>query len=173
MLRFEVLIDRHHDEIYRYIWRMLSGSRQIDANREAQDLTQEVFIRAYKAYDRLRPGSNQRAWLYQIARNCVYSASKRNSRHPAADLTDEQPPGDHARGRDIEDSILHRETAASISEVISHLPPQQHNALVMRYLQELDYETIAEVLACSPESARANVYQALRRLRLILIEESD
>jgi DNA-directed RNA polymerase specialized sigma24 family protein len=44
---------------------------------------------------------------------------------------------------------------------------------VMRYLQELDYPAIGEALGCSPESARANVYQALRRLRLILSEEGE
>ncbi len=173
MVRFEVLVDRHHDEIYRYIWRMLAGSRQIDADQEAQDLTQEVFVRAYKAYDRLRTGSNQRAWLYRIARNCVYSASKRRSRQPTADLGEDHPAESNLTGREAEDSILHGETTASVGEAIRRLPPQQHNALVMRYLQGLDYETIAEALDCSPESARANVYQALRCLRLTLVEKGE
>ncbi|MBN1120522.1 MAG: RNA polymerase sigma factor [Anaerolineae bacterium] len=171
MLRFETLIDRYHDEIYLYIWRMLSGSRQIDASQEAQDLTQEVFIRAYRAFGRLRADSNHRAWLYRIARNCVYSASKWNSRHPTADLGDEQSPGDH--GREVEQGLIDGELVETVGEMINHLPPQQYSALVMRYLQELDYETIGEILSCSPESARANVYQALRRLRLILVEEDD
>ncbi len=161
---FEVLIDNHHDEIFRYLWRLLdSGGRA----HEAEDLTQEVFIRAYRAYDRLRPDSNVRAWLYKIATNCAYTLLKRTSREPLP-LIDETPDG----RLQPHQQVSRDETLAEIQGAIEVLPPKQRAALIMRYLQELDYAEIADVLGCSEDSARANVYQAIRRLRRDLVNES-
>lgn len=163
--RFEVLIADHHDEIFRYLWRLLdSGGHAHDA----EDLTQEVFMRAYRAYDRLRPNSNVRAWLYKIATNCAYTTLKR-AKHDPLPLIDDAP--------DVRlqphQQVSHNETLAEIQGAIETLPPKQRAALIMRYLQELDYAEIADALNCSEDSARANVYQALRRLRHDLASETQ
>jgi RNA polymerase sigma-70 factor, ECF subfamily len=177
LTRFETLIDQHHDEIYRYLWRLLAGAgRLLDARDVAQDVAQEVFMRAYRAFDRLPPGSNTRAWLYRIATNCAMTALKRDRRHasrttPLPDdesgpaLADNSPlPAQHAATA---------ETLQTVRQAIAALPPRQQSALVMRYLQELDYPAIAGALGCSEDSARANVYQALKRLRRELAAERE
>lgn len=162
---FEVLIDNHHDEIFRYLWRLLdSGGRA----QEAEDLTQEVFMRAYRAYDRLRPDSNVRAWLYKIATNCAYTALKR-AKHDPVPLIDEAPDG----RLQPHQQVSHNETLSEIQSAIETLPTKQRAALIMRYLQELDYAEIADALNCSEDSARANVYQALRRLRCDFAHEGE
>lgn len=161
---FEVLIDNHHDEIFRYLWRLLNSGNCAD---QAEDLTQEVFMRAYGAYDRLRPDSNVRAWLYKIATNCAYTSLK-HARHDPLPLIDEAPDG----RLQPHQQVSHNETLAEIQGAIEILPPKQRAALIMRYLQELDYAEIADALNCSEDSARANVYQALRRLRRDLANES-
>lgn len=161
---FEVLIDNHHDEIFRYLWRLLDSGGYA---HEAEDLTQEVFIRAYRAYDRLRPDSNVRAWLYKIATNCAYTTLKQSKRDPLP-LIDEAPDG----RLQPHQQVSHDETLTEIQDAIEILPPKQRAALIMRYLQELDYAEIANVLNCSEDSARANVYQAIRRLRRDLVNES-
>jgi len=53
--RFEDLIERHHDEIFAYLWRLLGKERQSDVALEVEDITQEVFMRAYESYLSLRP----------------------------------------------------------------------------------------------------------------------
>lgn len=163
-MRFESLIDEHHDEIYRYLWRLLASAGLRDGAVSADDLTQETFMRAYRAFGRLPKGSNARAWLYKIATNCAYSALSRQ--RPTAALNDNMadsgdPPERQAIRADLLDGLRGR---------IEALPPKQQGALVMRYLQGLDYAEIAAALECSESSARANVYQAVRRLRAEMAE---
>lgn len=160
--RFETLIERYHDEIYRYLWRLLDGS---GGAADAEDLTQEVFMRAYRAFVRLKPDSNVRAWLYKIATNCAYTFLKRN-RHqaqliPLDDKT--QSVADDAPSH--HDQLVLQESVEMLRQAVGDLPPKQQAALVMRYIQELGYAEIAAVMGCSEEAARANVYQAIHRLR--------
>jgi RNA polymerase sigma-70 factor (ECF subfamily) len=167
--RFKTLIDRHHDELYAYLWRMLDGASAPDAAIEAADLTQEVFERAYKAYRRFQPGTNARAWLYKIATNAAISLiRKRRADLPLLDEVDEAPPADEP-----EPQALHAESVEMLQQAIEGLPAKQRAALLMRYIQELDYPEIASALACSEDSARANVYQALKRLRAMLEEHHE
>lgn len=158
-MRFEALIEAYHDEIYRYTWRLLASAGRVDGALEAADLTQEVFMRAYGAYSRLREGSNVRAWLYKIATNCAYTALGKRVSEPL----DED--GWSSRAAPLEEQVARGEALDDLRSRIMALPPKQQAALVMRYLHGLDYEVIAQALDCSPDSARANVYQAIRRLR--------
>jgi RNA polymerase sigma-70 factor (ECF subfamily) len=164
-MRFETLIDQYHDEIYAYLWRLLATSP--DPAVEAQDLVQEVFLRAYRAYSRLPASSNYRAWLYKIATNCANTALRRGQ-HMARNAHDS--PGEAFP--DLPDSaptphdlVTGAETLDGVRAAIDDLPFKQRTALVMRYVQGVDYDGIAEALGCSSESARANVYQAVRQLR--------
>jgi len=172
-VRFETLIERHHDEIYGYLYRLKHSSGRSDPTVEAEDLTQEVFLRAYGAFERLSPDSNHRAWLYKIATNCAYTALKRGRRHAQrqADLLDEAHALSAGEGWTPEQQVMSNERFESVRREIATLPPKQQAAVVLRYGQGLDYGAIAEALACSEGSARANVYQGLRRLRRVLAAE--
>ena len=169
IVRFETLIEDYHDEIYRYLWRLLDSSKSEEAI-EAQDVTQDVFLRAYKSFNRLRPDSNHRAWLYKIATNCAMTILKRRKRQTP--LTD----ADEFMFPDPEPSPLQqfalKENVAAVMTAIESLPLKQQAAVMMRHVHELDYADIAEALACSEDSARANVYQGTRRLRQQL-DQSD
>jgi RNA polymerase sigma-70 factor, ECF subfamily len=166
-LRFEVLVERHHDEIYGYLWRLLGGTARYDEVVDAQDLTQEVFARAYRAYTRLQPDSNVRAWLFKIATNCAFTAlafrRRQNNRLPASveDVDGVTGAGRHSPYR----QMVLDETLEHVWRIIATLPPKQQAAVILRHVQGLGYPDIAQALACSEESARANVYQATRRLR--------
>jgi RNA polymerase sigma-70 factor (ECF subfamily) len=170
--RFERLIERHHDEIYAYLYR-LKHSGGSDPAVEAEDLTQEVFLRAYGAFERLSPDSNHRAWLYKIATNCAYTALKRGQRHAQhqVELLDEVHAVPGGEGRAPEQQVMLNERLESVRREIATLPPKQQAAVVLRHGQGLDYGAIAEALVCSEDSARANVYQGLRRVRRALAAE--
>jgi RNA polymerase sigma-70 factor (ECF subfamily) len=172
-VRFEELIDRHHDEIYGYLWRLLNRSGYADSAAEAQDLTQEVFLRAYQAFERLRPNSNHRAWLYKIATNCAYSLLKKSRRETdrTSSLSDEEIPVSTDTKRSLEAQVTRNETIEAIQRLIIALPYKQRAAVVLRHAQGLSYSGIAQALDCSADSARANVYQGLRRLRQELEKE--
>jgi RNA polymerase sigma-70 factor, ECF subfamily len=173
-LRFETLIESYHDEIYSYVWRLLDSATNADSTVEAQDVTQEVFMRAYRTFERLRPDSNHRAWLYKIATHCTYTALKRGQRQARHSVPLEDEHEDFADTDPLPDRLAaQHETLAMIRRIIAALPAKQQAAVVLRHVQGLDYAEIAKALECSEDSARANVYQAVRRLRRELAKAQD
>jgi RNA polymerase sigma-70 factor (ECF subfamily) len=168
--RFEELIERHHDEICAYLWRLMGKDGRRDSGVSVEDLTQDVFLRAYESFPRLRPNSNYRAWLYKIATHSAYTQLRRmkHRREKLSFLMHSQTEPATASG----DSNLRQYTEQRIVAMVNGLPVKQKACITLRYLQDLDYPEIAQILGCSQESARANVYQAIRSLRLTL-EEKD
>ncbi len=164
--RFEQAYETHHAEIMNYLWRLCSTSGR---TAEAADLCQETFIKAYRAYDTLRPGSNVRAWLYRIATHTAYSAFRKKSSqaHTALDDVEYRLFGG---GSGPEGSLIARQQVDGLLAELTALPDKQQAAVVMRYLQDMSYDEIAEALGCSRDSARANVSHGVRRLRLLMEE---
>ena len=155
---FETVVTVHHGEIHRYLRRMTARAS------EADDLSQETFLRAYRAFAALPEDANVRAWLFAIATNLFRNhlrAEKRRSTWQAAVLA----TGNEAAGNDPEDESVYRETRTLVEAVVAGLPLKQRTAFVLRKIHELDYETIARTLDCSTDSARAHVFQALRKIR--------
>lgn len=163
--RFEKLIDRHHDEIFSFLWRLLGDARRTDVTLEVEDLVQEVFMRAYEAFPNLRQNSNHRAWLYKIATNCAFTKLKKtkNRREKFAALTQWVAASEVSSARAAMQGQLHA--------AVGQLSPKQKACVTLRYFDDLDYSEIAEIVGCSEVSARANVSQAIRRLRNALEEE--
>jgi RNA polymerase sigma-70 factor, ECF subfamily len=164
--RFEQLIERHHDEIFAYLWRLMGKDGRQDGATDVEDVVQEVFLRAYESFSGLRPNSNHRAWLYKIATNCAYSQLRRmkQRRDKLSFLKDSATEQETAS----EVSSLHKQMEQTVRTLVNGLPTQQKACVTLRYLQDLDYAEIAQILSCSQESARANVYQAIHRLRIAL-----
>ena len=167
-LRFEELIQRHHDEIFRYLWRLLGNNRRQDGATDVEDLVQEVFLRAYQGFAGLRPNSNYRAWLYKIATNYTYTELRQNKTRRAVLSSLECLTTEFAA---TAYSPSGEKMEQKVRALVNGLPAKQKACVTLRYLQDLDYAEIAQIINCSQESVRANVYQAIRRLRAILKEE--
>ena len=162
--RFEALIDRHHDELCAYLFRLLGAARRSDVSLDVEDLVQEVFLRAYQSYETLRQDSNHRAWLYKIATNCAFSRVRQTRRRREAVLTlRDSPLKPHS-------SVAQENLNGRLHALLSGLPRKQKACVMLRYMQDLDYPEIAAILSCSKASVRANVYQAIRRLRATILE---
>jgi len=161
-ISFDQLAEFYSAEIFAYLWRMMGD--EVDA----EDCLQEAFLRAYRAYPRLRAGSNHRAWLYKIATNVAYTQLRHRSRlekqtTPLKWELQANIPSPH-------DQLEQSERIAQVAALVETLPNKQKAALMMRKYQDLPYTQIAEILECSPDAARANVYQALKRLRACIVE---
>lgn len=166
-LPFTEVVTLHQRAVYGYLLRFTRNLH------DAQDLFQETFLRAYRAYAVLPADADHRAWLMRIAVNLSKNYVRdRQRRHRV--LVDESqgrtregglltPPG-----MDTEERMISRETAHTLLAAIEALPFRQRTALIQRQFEGLDYQAIADNLACSPAAARAHVYQALRKLRLSL-----
>ncbi|MBE2272536.1 MAG: RNA polymerase sigma factor [Anaerolinea sp.] len=154
---FDELVERHSGEIFAYVWRLLRDAH------DAEDCLQETFLRAFRSYSRVRAGSNYRAWLYRIATNTARSQwkwRKRNETH-TIDLdpdwqSDEMP---------VADRVERAAVLTAVTRAVEALPDQQRAALIMRKYQELSYAEIAAALDCTEAAARANVYQAVKKLQ--------
>ena len=155
---FEAVVGAHHAEIRRYLLRITARAS------DADDLSQETFLRAFRAYRALPPEANVRAWLFTIAtnlgRNHFRAQSRRRRAYAAVAM--ESPAGapDRADGQ-----VLADEARARVEQVIGGLTEKQRLAFIMRKMHELDYREIGTSLRCSEESARAHVFQALRKIR--------
>jgi RNA polymerase sigma-70 factor (ECF subfamily) len=167
---FETLIEDHHQELYRYLWRLSLSYGSRDPASQADDLTQETYVRAYRAYEKLKPDSNVRAWLYKIATNCAHSTLGRQSRRLQVEI--EAGRLDRASAfQSPEASTIDDERNRALRAALTALPFKQQAAVTLRHLEGLSYDEIGGVIDCSAESARANVYQGMQRLRQLLPEE--
>lgn len=165
---FDEVISRHQQVVYGYLLHFTRNPH------DAQDLFQETFLRAYRAYAALPADAHHRAWLMRIAvnlsKNYVRDRQRRGRVLVAEnhEVEGEERPYESAVGTDMESTMIARETAYTLLTAIETLPFHQRAALIQRQFEGLDYQTIAANLQCSAESARAHVYQALRKLRLSL-----
>ncbi len=152
------LVARHRPELLRYLVRMLGN---VD---DAQDACQDALLRAHRAHGRLARGSNARAWLYRIAITSALSHARGRARRRArtVDLeVDGFPAAAHEQSG----------VTAVVERAVRALPPRQRAALMLRQFQDLEYAEIAASLGGTAAGARANVYQALKKLRAALGEE--
>ena len=159
--RFDGLVAVHHGEIYRYLLRVTGRAS------DADDLSQETFLRAFRALGSLPPAANARAWLFAIAtnlcRNYFRSETRRRRAYAAAGAEDRGggDPGPEAE-------TLFHEARERVEAAVAFLPPKQRMAFTLRKLHDLEYEAIGRMLRCSAESARAHVFQAFRKIRQTL-----
>jgi RNA polymerase sigma-70 factor (ECF subfamily) len=152
---FDEIIARHEREIMRFILRTTRD------REDALDLFQETWLRAYRAYPQLDSVEGIRPWLYRIATNLCLNRSRDRARRSRviADtaLADNH---DHPSLNDGHDDWIHLKT------MIERLPRKQREAMIMRKFGGLEYEEIGRAIGCSIEAARADVYQAMKKLRI-------
>ena len=160
---FEALVRAHRPALYRHALRKLSD------HAAAEDAVQETFMRAYKSRTRVDDDWQLRPWLHQICANvCIDEANRRRkeshktSRWAIVDMPSRgiAPELEKELGLDADHSEM---TAAILS-----LPANYQEALSMRYVEELDYDEIAEILDISEENVRARVSRASKAVRVLL-----
>ena len=160
-LPFEEIMQRHQREIMRYLLRLSSNPE------DAADLFQETWLRAYRAYPRLDPDASVGPWLYMIASNLWRNRARDSARHARVVVPDKNDlPAAGSIAKDYRfDHENEGYAAVHLRELIAALPAKQQQALHLRYFAGLNYAEIANAIDCSEESARANVSQAMGKLK--------
>ena len=158
---FATVVSSHHAEIYRYLLRA-TGRRS-----DADDLSQETFLHAYRALSSLPGDANLKAWLFAIATNLARKHFRGQGRQRRAYDAVSAGARDQAR-TDPEQALAGRELGEAIEAVVATLPFKQRAAFLQRKVHGLEYDAVAQALDCSEESARAHVFQALRKIRTAL-----
>jgi len=140
---FELFYDEHREEIYGFLVRRLGSQR-------AEDAFQETFLKALRAYPKLRHGEHLRAWAYTIASRVAIDEHRR----PRADA--ELPELESLDGRPA---------FAQLEHLADALPPTERAAVVLRYGYDLDYTDIGAALGSNATAARQAASSGIRRLR--------
>jgi RNA polymerase sigma-70 factor (ECF subfamily) len=152
-LTFEEAVKSHERGLMRYLVRA-TGERE-----DALDLFQETWLRAYRAYPALAPGAALSPWLFRIAANLCRNRARDRMRRARVMVSGGHELAERASIPGSSDGAI------AISDAIDALPPNQRRSLIMRKFDGLSYDEIGASLKCSPESARAHVYQALKKLK--------
>ncbi len=163
---YEVLVQRHTHPVYRLVYRMV-GNRE-----EAEDITQEVFVKAYKSLHAFKQQASFSTWLHRIATNSAFDALVKIKRHckttvsithfcSAVKSEENEVLRLHlASMAGPEESILQGELRESLRRVLQTLDPEQARLLVMRDFNELSYNEIANVLGVSVSAVKMRIHRA-------------
>jgi RNA polymerase sigma-70 factor (ECF subfamily) len=163
---FDLIVERHRRSIYQLCYRFVGN------HEDASDLSQDVFLRAYRGLGNFRGQSSLATWLYRIAVNvCLNRVS---AKAPASE------PLDDGRGeRQFVDSsaesaaerMLRAERGARVRAAIARLPRKQRATLILRAYHEMSHQEIAEALGSSVGAVKANFFHALGSLKKLLGDE--
>ncbi|MFI7440816.1 RNA polymerase sigma factor [Nonomuraea indica] len=137
---------------------------------DAEDLTAETFLRAYRAvagYDAARIAElRPRAWLLTILMNIWRNCARAKSRKPPPDLREE--PVDTVDPREgVEEAAVRHETGDELAGLLALLPEEQRAAVVLRHVVDLPVSEIAEVLRVPQGTVKSHVSRGLKRLRAL------
>ena len=149
---FQTLIDAHGHAIHRF----LTG---VVGVHEADDVYQETWVSALRAYPRLHSAENLRGWIFTIARHKALDQLRARARRalPAGDALPDLTDPAAGPGEGLLDEALWTQVAS--------LPDKQRTAVALRFLADADYATIAAMMGISSDAARRNVHEGLKHLR--------
>ncbi len=152
---FAELMLRYQDSVHNYLYRMI-GNRE-----DAADLTQEVFLRVYKALHRFREGAPFRPWMYKIATNVAINHLR--ARKQTVALEDEAPVRDEGISPDRAAEL--KELQHQVGGVLMTLPEAYRAVLLMRHIEELSYDEMAQALGVPLGTVKVRLHRA--RLQLM------
>ena len=153
---FDALVTRHRRSVYQVCYRF------VNHHEDAADLTQDTFVRAWKALGTFRGQARFSTWLYRIAVNV--SLNRVSLKTPKTEVVDfdlvadsRQPPPDAALDAEARRVMVRR--------AVQSLPPRQRAALILRTYHDLSHQEVAAIVGTSVGAVKANVFHALANLR--------
>ena len=154
---FQRFLDSYREDVWRFLRASVRGG-------EVEDCFQETFVAAMRAYPRLRPDSNLRAWVLTIAHRKALDAHRARARRAV-------PVADPASldGRPSDEERTPPERDESLWEAVGELPARQRSAVVLRYLADMQHREIAQAIGCSEEAARRSLHEGLAKLRKVVV----
>ena len=162
---FDLIVERHRRSVYQLCYRFAGN------HEDASDLSQDVFVRAFRGIRSFRGQSSIATWLYRIGVNaCLNRASAKTTLGKLTEPIDDRQFVD-AGAESASDRIIKNERAARVRAAIALLPPKQRATLILRTYQELSHQEIAAILGSSVGAVKANFFHALANLKTLLGDE--
>src|SRR5918995_3592040 len=157
---FDLLVVKYQRKIFRLLSRLIRDTAEIE------DVAQEAFVKAYRALPNFRGDSAFYTWLYRIAINTAKNALVSNRRRPVDYDLDLQDPDQYdmqarlKEGDTPEGVLLTEEIRSVVEKAMEQLPEDLRTAIVLRELEGLSYEEIAEAMDCPVGTVRSRIFRA-------------
>lgn len=175
---FDLLVRKYQRKIMRLLSRMIRDPADLE------DVAQETFIKAYRALGQFRGDSAFYTWLYRIAINTARNWLSASNRRPSSQGTIENEDGetfsetDNLSDISTPESVLaSREIAATVNAVIEDLPEDLRTAIVLREIEGMSYDEIAQTMNCPIGTVRSRIFRAREaiasRLRPLLDTDQE
>ncbi len=167
---YEVLIQRFQTPVYNLVYRLVSDPS------DTADIVQEVFLKIFRNLPQFRGQSSLKTWIYRIAVNEAYNHRRWFSRHRRQEVgleMDESEGPDYSEtladhGRSPLDVVLSHETCALIEQALHTINPSFRAAVVLRDVEDLSYDEIAEVLQVNLGTVKSRILRGREALRKVL-----
>jgi len=159
---FELVVERHRRAVYQLCYRFVGN------HEDASDLSQDVFLRAFRGMHRFRGQSTLATWLYRIAVNvCLNRVSAKTTLGTLTEPIEERQFID-LRAESPSQVMLKDERAARVRAAIAQLPRKQRATLILRTYHDMSHQEIADALGSTVGAVKANFFHALRNLKKLL-----
>ena len=170
---YEALVKKYEKNVYNLALRMTGNSE------DAADMAQEAFIKAYNSLTSFRGDSKFSVWLYRIVSNVCLDFLRSRSRKQTVSLLTENDDGEEVE-LDIADEthspekLLDRSlTRDAVRRGLAALPPDHREILLLREIQGLSYEEIADVLGLEAGTVKSRIFRARKKLCSFLIKDGN
>jgi RNA polymerase sigma-70 factor (ECF subfamily) len=168
---FGILVRRHQDRLYNTVFRLLGNAE------DAQDVIQESFISAYQSLGSFKGDSLFFTWLYRIAMNAAISLKRKKKSAVSLDTGSKHDlvidPLDNSVDNQPGDALERQEEEVRLQEALDRLSAEHRTVIVLKDIDDLKYEEIAEILAVPVGTIRSRLHRARLELRDLLREEDE
>jgi RNA polymerase sigma-70 factor (ECF subfamily) len=158
----EAAIEQYGKATYNYAFRLTRNEA------DARDLTQEAFIRVYRAWRSFQPGTSFVAWVYRIVTNLHRDELRRKGRYQE-ELPEDNAPQDYGGTRPLAvepiEAYVEGQLGETVSKALEALPYDQRQVVILADIEEYSYQEIAEIVGCSIGTVRSRLHRARNQLR--------
>ena len=170
---YELLVKEYEKNVYNLALRMVGNSE------DAADMSQEAFIKAYNSLTSFRGGSKFSVWLYRIVSNVCLDYLRSRGRRQTVSLSTENDDGEDVE-IDIADEtqsperlLDRRLTRDAVRRGLAALPPEHRQILLLREIQGLSYDEIADALGIEAGTVKSRIFRARKKLCAFLIKDGN
>ncbi len=165
---FEAILSRYERRIFNYIYHM------VRERQNAEDLTQETFIKVYRHLHRFDADKSPSALIFKIATNTVYDFLRKQRRRQEVFIIDDPESGFETIDPDDPYLTIGRiESAKILGSALEAIKPMYRSVLTLCYQEDLGYQEIADTLALPLNTVKTYIYRAKKELKKILIESNN
>ena len=156
---FEPFYHQHVERIYKFIYYRVGGNKEL-----TQDLTQDVFLKAFEAFDRYDPVLSQVSWIYTIARNHIINQHAKMR----PNVTLEDVEGTMLAAEDVRERFADQYDHKKLLVALMGLPLEEARLVQMKYLEGWSFDDLAEIFGKKSGALRVQAGRALKKLKLQL-----